>query len=191
MQMDKLKDFNLIIGTITGVLAIGSVIYHFFDNPFSNNQINKLMLGSWSSEYSYPTKHGYNFVKSTDSFFENGKYNIKGTLTIVIEKENTASKMVYEINGAGTWNYNSDILLATLNSLKSSPIIPKTGSSEMDLFLAKKINSLPIKIEDHLASGVTQKSRVLSIDNSNAKLITTDPFGDILSISLQKKYSAI
>ena len=68
----SLVNFGLLIGIIAGVLAIKSDIYSFFNNP-----INKLMLGSWSSEYSYPTKYGYNFVKSTDSFFENGKYNIK------------------------------------------------------------------------------------------------------------------
>ena len=57
---------------------------------------------------------------------------------------------------------NGDNLLTTLNSLKSSPMIPKTSFPEMDLVLAKTINSLPIKIEDHLASGVTQKSRILT-----------------------------
>ncbi len=41
-------------------------------------------------------------------------------------------------------------------------MIPKTSFPEMDLVLAKTINSLPIKIEDHLASGVTQKSRILT-----------------------------
>ena len=172
---------------IVGIIGFSWTVFnHFF--PATPSNLNSDYVGIWFSSYNYPITKGKVDVIGTTEYFKNGSYNFVGQITVTSRNENEAVKVVYDADGAGNWEGDSESLLIKLNDIKSYPVSLKYGNKEVEHHLLHKL--VP-ELNEFIPEGVSQNYDVDFIKSNTIAMSTLDPIGNKLKFVMsrsQKRY---
>lgn len=183
VTLKKISKIWLIAGSLLAVFASAATVYSWLRDINTSPPHNSSFFGRWESSYSYPITGGTFTFKGMTEYFQNGKYNVAGTITIAGTVETKAYQFEYNAYGAGSWTADSNIFAFTLDNIKTSPKSYVLDGQDIPVLLVSKLlgASAP-NLSDAYASGSSGEARIVSVEKNEITLEEKDPKGKPFTI---------
>lgn len=174
------------VGIIAGIFGIFWSVYTYW-NPFEDSLRNSDdFLGIWQSKYSYSITNGTATVRGTSEYFKNGKYNFIGIMELNSTNNNSDKvKVVYDVDGVGQWNNDSNNLYITLTNSISYPRTLQVNNEQFDLKIPK-VRALVPKLEEFVPNNMSEQYVIVRKEAKSMILEVDDPLGKTFSIVMSK-----
>jgi len=130
-------------------------------------------------------------VEGTTEYFRNGKYNFVGIMSISnVTKNSDAIKVIYDVDGTGTWNNDSNNLYITLTDVISSPQNLQVNQDRYELsdpkFRHPQFRNLIPKLESFMPSNISEQYSIIAKKPTLITFELDDPKGNMFSIVMRK-----
>ena len=168
------------VGAYIGNFNNYAIVVDMFDSTMSTeNQIH----GIWLSKYNYPVTGGTLEVEGTTEYFKNNTYNFTGRIGLKVSVKDHKIEALYNVDGVGDWQSDTDSLTVKLNEIHSWPETLSYNGHLLDTRSPKKglTTNLP-KIEDVLPKGTSDDFKIVKIVGDSMLLETDAPNGEKFSI---------
>ncbi|UII69089.1 hypothetical protein LVW35_15455 [Pseudomonas sp. HN11] len=174
----KLANIWIMLGSVLAVLASAAAIYSWLKEINTSVSHNQSFFGRWESNYAYPITGGTFTFKGMTEYFQNGKYNVAGTITVAGSVESKTYQFEYNAYGAGTWTADSRIFSFTLDNIKTAPKSYVLDGQDIPVVLVSTLlgASAP-NLSDAYPSGSSGEARIVSIEENEITLEEKDPKG--------------
>lgn len=160
----------------------------FINNFFPRNISESNIHGIWSSKYSYAILGGVQEVNVATEYFKNNSYNVVGEMGLKVNSKGHSLYVVYNIDGTGIWQIDSESLTIKLENISSWPksVILDEKIVDVDKFQSIFRKKFPL-IEDRIPSGINEEFKIVSVSDDKMILTADAPNGSMFKIVMIKK----
>ncbi len=180
LKMNKKIKLSVIIATIFALLNYVSTTIDFVGkirSVFGETTTAPQFIGRWTTRWEYnPAGNVRLGFRGTSEYFDNGRYNTSGIMTVVAD--NSASETVqveYLASWAGTWSVADKGMTTTMDQMKTTPSTIAFGTKQFSANEVMQIlgnNALP-NLSDLYPNGATAYATIVSVSDRTF-LLTED-----------------
>lgn len=177
--MSKESTIGLWVSIIAGVFGVFGVFWsvYIYWEPLDDKLTNSRdFLGIWQTEYSYKITNGTTTVRGTTEYFKSGMYNFTGVIINSMSNHLGTVKVMYDVDGAGTWKNDANNLYITLADSKSYPRHLEVDGKQIDLNEHIFREIVP-KLELFLPKNTSEQYLIVEKNSKKITFELDDPFG--------------
>jgi hypothetical protein len=127
-------------------------------------------------------------MNGTTEYFKNNNYNYVGEMRIKVKTNEFAIGLLYNVDGAGTWQAGDSSIVTRLEDMTShAKSVTHNGVPiDLKLFSNELGKGLP-RPEDTFPKGVSEEFKIVSVSESELVLAVDDPQGKVFKINMSRQ----
>ncbi|WP_260963323.1 hypothetical protein [Pseudomonas citri] len=155
-----------VVGLMAGFPAISTWLADMRADYYKSH-----FIGRWTEEFSY-LDGGVQFeFKGMTEYFANNHYNLNGVIALVGTEPSKPYRFEYSVNGAGSWNADSEYLSFTLEQMKTLPKSYTVDGKEISpLTVAQFIGPSMPNLSDIYPAGASGQARIKEVEKNRIVL---------------------
>lgn len=146
------------------------------------------ILGIWFQQYSFSTPAGTQRIVGTTEYFRNHNYNFVGQMEVRTLFQNRSFDLLYNVDGTGQWEANSESIVIRLDNPKQQLIAAHLDGQVISLrALRAVLKENYQKLEDLLPKGSSDEFKLLAIGGSTLLIETESPQGESIQFEMTRQ----